>query len=359
MPTMPFFPKFYSVLPKANRFDYLLKKNNRRKARKNYLSEEDGRIKSKPVHAIRDIYPWKNKEQFVDHLAENVIYNKDGLIAINKPYGVPLLKNGLIKGSNESLFSIEEALTPLASLLNVEKLLPAKMVERFASGISLFASKEKVIDKIRQSYINNKSKKIYTFKYLAVTIGEPKPSSSRGTVGMGFFEHQDIEKKLLAIMKDYSNKKVADGLVREFRVDYKTLSRGDEPCSLVEIDVSSTKNHFLRVYLAHLFSPVLGDHIYGNRVQDIMGKRLAISPLQADSLSVFQKIPAEILTRLKVTESGIVPNCLHLSQMTLSKFASKDSNLVLKADPPPCFQYICQTFGLDLPTDESVVVTHM
>ncbi|KAK4011256.1 hypothetical protein OUZ56_020369 [Daphnia magna] len=357
MPTMPFFPRFYSVLPKSNRFDYLLIKNNRRKARKNNLSEEVNRMKSKPVHPIRDIYPWKNKQQFVDHLAENVIYNKDGLIAINKPYGVPLLKDGLIKGPNEMMFSIEEALTPLASLLNVEKLLPAKMVEKFASGVSLFASQEKMVDKIRQSYITNKAKKIHTFKYLAVTIGEPKPSSSRGTVGMGFFEHQGIEGKLLAIMKDYSNRKVADGLVREFRVNYKTLSRGDEPCSLVEIDVSSAKKHFLRVYLAHLFSPILGDHIFGNRVQEIMGKRLAISPLQADNLSIFQKIPAGILTRLKVTESCIVPNCLHLSQMTLAKFASQDSDLVLKADPPPCFQYICQTFGLDLPTDESVVLT--
>lgn len=158
-----------------------------------------------------------------------------------------------------------------------------------------------------------------------------------------------------AIVKEYSNRKVADGLVREFRVYYKTLSSGEEPCSLLEIDVSSVKKHFLRIYLAHLLSPVLGDHIFGNRVQEIMGKRLAISPLQADNLSIFQKIPTEILTRLKVPEGGTIPNCLHLSQMTLAKFASQDSNLVLKANPPPCFQYICQTFGLNLPTDESVV----
>lgn len=151
------------------------------------------------------------------------------------------------------------------------------------------------------------------------------------------------------IMKEYSKKKVAENLVQEYKVNYKTLSHGDGPCSLVEIDVSSVKNHFLRVYFAHLFSPILGDHIFGNRVQEIKGKRLTISPVQADFLSNFQKIPADILARLKVVESGSVPNCLHLSQITLANFASRNSNLVLKAEPPPGFQFICETFGLNLP----------
>jgi hypothetical protein len=118
-------------------------------------------------------------------------------------------------------------------------------------------------------------------------------------------------------MKEYSNRKVADRVVQEYRVNYKTLSRGDGLCSLVEIDTSSIKNHFARL-LCH--SPVLGDHIFGNRVQEIKGKRLAISPIQADYLSNFQKIPTDILTCLKVTEISIVPNCLHLSQITLANF---------------------------------------
>lgn len=123
--------------------------------------------------------------------------HSDGLIAINKPFGVPLMKTGLTTGHSESLFSIEEALIPLASKLNIEKLLPAKLVERFSSGISLFSCQEKVVDKIQQCYISNKREKIHTFKYLAVTIGEPKPSASKGTVGMGLFEHKDLTRKLV------------------------------------------------------------------------------------------------------------------------------------------------------------------
>ncbi len=152
-------------------------------------------------------------------------------------------------------------------------------------------------------------------------------------------------------MNGYSKQKVVAGLVQEVKVNYKTLSHGVEPCSLVELEVSSVKSHFLRVYLGHLIAPVLGDHVFGNRVQDIMGKRLAISPLQADHLSSFQKIPADILKRLNVTESALVPSCLHLNQLTLANFASRDSHLVLKAEPPPYFQYVCSAFNLNLPMD--------
>ena len=143
------------------------------------------------------------------------------------------------------------------------------------------------------------------------------------------------------------------GLVKEIKVNYKTLSCGKD-CSLVELDVSSLKGYFLRVYLSHLSAPVLGDHMFGNRVQDIMGKRLAISPLQADLLATFQKIPSNILNHLKLSESALMPSCLHLNQLTLANFASRDSNLILTAEPPLYFQYICNSFGLTLPADDPV-----
>jgi len=93
---------------------------------------------------------------FVSTIVLNAInFNSDGLIAINKPFGVPRMKNGLTTGHSESLFSIDKALFPLASKLNVEQILPAKLVERFSIGISLFTSKENVVGLIGQSYISN------------------------------------------------------------------------------------------------------------------------------------------------------------------------------------------------------------
>ena len=134
-------------------------------------------------------------------------------------------------------------------------------------------------------------------------------------------------------------------LLTELDVTYRTLSDGSGPCSLVELEVLNNKHHFLRVYLAHHLSPLLGDHIYGNRVHDVLGVKLAISPLQADCLSTFQKIPKPVLDALQVSSSSQVPTCLHLKQLTLAKF-NKNGNLVITAEPPPFFNYILKQTNL-------------
>jgi hypothetical protein len=54
---------------------------------------------------------------FVSTIVFNAIdFDSDGLIAINKPFGVPLMKNGLTTGHSESLFSIDEALHDSAGI---------------------------------------------------------------------------------------------------------------------------------------------------------------------------------------------------------------------------------------------------
>ena len=150
-------------------------------------------------------------------------------------------------------------------------------------------------------------------------------------------------------MKDYSKKSVKAGLVQEFRLQHRILSQNliNPICNLVDIEANSNKNHIVRVYMSYCLSPILGDHLYGNRVQDILGTRLAIGPLLADNLSTFQKIPNEILTQMQVKDSSIVPHCMHLSQITLARF-DKKQNLVLKAKAPAHFQSMCQFLNLTL-----------
>lgn len=146
------------------------------------------------------------------------------------------------------------------------------------------------------------------------------------------------------IAKEYSQKQVDKELVKLYNVNYRTLSTS-ETCSLVEINVSSANKHFLRVFMAHRLAPILGDHLFGNRVQEIMGKRLAINPIQADKVSNFQKVPKKILSSLKLDDPGLVPTCLHLSKIVLTRF-NKDETLELSADLPTYFDFILRAVGL-------------
>lgn len=151
------------------------------------------------------------------------------------------------------------------------------------------------------------------------------------------------------INKDYSKKSVKEGLTQEVQFQYRVLSQNSSypVCNLVDIETNSNKNHIVRVYMSHCLSPILGDHLYGNRVQDVLGTRLAIGPILADNMLTFQKIPQEILTQMHVKDSSIVPHCMHLSQITLARF-DKQKHLVLKAKAPSHFQSTCQFLNLIL-----------
>lgn len=72
---MPISLRFYSSLIKCSRQNY----SSIRKTKPKIQLESEEVRESKPVHVLRNPYPWKTKEQFVDHLAANVIYNKGNL----------------------------------------------------------------------------------------------------------------------------------------------------------------------------------------------------------------------------------------------------------------------------------------
>jgi 23S rRNA-/tRNA-specific pseudouridylate synthase len=79
------------------------------------------------------------------------------------------------------------------------------------------------------------------------------------------------------VVHKWSKNAVKRGDVKVIRVEHRTLHKQDF-ASLVEVCPSATKCHFLRVYLAHLVSPVLGDNLYGSRVHQVMGVPVAINP---------------------------------------------------------------------------------
>ena len=122
----------------------------------------------------------------------------DGLVAINKPYGVSLQKlEEAVIGPNQSPFAVEDVLRDLAALLQVDNLEPVKFAERYTTGVTLFASRDGIKEKIKGAMMKNRSMKIPPMKYLAVTLYQPQPLSITETVGFGSFSHQDYPGKLV------------------------------------------------------------------------------------------------------------------------------------------------------------------
>lgn len=119
--------------------------------------------------------------------------------------------------------------------------------------------------------------------------------------------------------------------------------------SLVKISTSSTTWHFLRVYMASLMSPVLGDNVHGARISFKGAQPKKISPF-SHTAQLPQEIPPSLLSELGLRKGlqVLIPVHLHLSKLIIPGFRNK-TDLVIEAPVPSTFLWTCQRLGLQLP----------
>lgn len=311
----------------------------------------------KQCHEYQKQNPWRSFKHFSDSLTSNIIYNKDGLLILNKPYGVGLshsptsaqhsrLTDKVIVG--QSQYYLTEALPHIAENLGCSNLTVLKMPERYTSGVTLLSSCNKVMDKVRACMKKASGRLQLCAHYWAVVIGNPQPDSAFQKVGLTLEENPTTDNdKQPVVVRNWSKNAVKRGDVKVFRVEHHTLCKNNL-ASLVEISASATKWHFLRVYLAHLLSPVLGDSLYGSRVHQVMGVHLAINPF-SDAARGPKKLPQELQAALSIKpgQEVIIPTHLHLRRLTLPHYLGKDNDFIIEAPLPSSFQWTCQSLGLN------------
>ncbi|GBN14903.1 hypothetical protein AVEN_149151-1 [Araneus ventricosus] len=129
-------------------------------------------FRTKNAHCYRALFPFDNLTELAEHLASSIVYNKNGLIAINKPYGIKIhghdkpgtrSKDGqrfLIPSIPECDLTVEGALGELQERLNVPPLTILKSAERYTSGIVLLSTNEHTSNAVKKSFNRAKSQKI-------------------------------------------------------------------------------------------------------------------------------------------------------------------------------------------------------
>ncbi|XP_021926055.1 RNA pseudouridylate synthase domain-containing protein 3-like isoform X2 [Zootermopsis nevadensis] len=244
-------------------------------------------------------------------------------------------------------YYLTEALPHIAGNLGYNSLTVLKKPERYTSGVTVLSSCEKVLEKVKKCIKKASGRQQLCAHYWAVVIGNPQPDSAFLKLGLTLKENPCISNdKQPVVMQKWSNKAVKQGDVKVFRVEHHTLYRQNF-ASLVEICPSATKWHFLRVYLAHLLSPVLGDNMYGSRVHQVMGVPLAINPC-SDAARGPKNLPQKLLEALSIKpgQEIIIPTHLHLRRLILPHYLGKDSDLIIEAPLPSSFQWTCKSLGL-------------
>ncbi|XP_063585691.1 mitochondrial mRNA pseudouridine synthase Rpusd3-like [Penaeus indicus] len=335
-----------------------LDKKERRTLRKRLLEGKEDTLKK---HVFKRLYPWQSKKELALHLKSSEVYNDGGLIALCKPYGISqasdheMRKEGsktLVQtlasgGVPDQVPSIGRAIPVLKELYNVDHLEVVKSTERWSSGLILLSTNPTVTEKVKKCFRSSQALQQPHMTYWAVTCGMPRPVTVAKKVPFGL-EHVPNTGHVPVIKKAYTKGDIKRGKTKLAIVEHVTkMFSKESDMSLVEVNVHVTKNHFLRVWLAYSYSPVLGDHFYGGRVKTIAGKKVLVDVQNLTSY-VPQTLPDDTFSRLNLLNKAVemIPCHLHLTKLRLSRFKKDNSDLVITAPPPDHFVWTCRQLGL-------------
>ena len=178
-------------------------------------------------------------------------------------------------------------------------------IDKDTSGLLVVAKSDAAHEGLARQFADHSIERAY----LAVTSGHPHPPS--GTIDERIGRSDANRKKMAVLPKDSSRGKRAI-------THYKVLERM-EACALVECRLETGRTHQVRVHLASIGHPLLGDPIYGRSpltlrplLRELQFHRQALHaavlgflhPLSGQRLTFESALPADMRALIDRTGQG-------------------------------------------------------
>ena len=157
-----------------------------------------------------------------------VIYEDDRVIIFNKPAGMLSIKKGA--------YLAEPSIDDYGEVVH--------RLDRDTSGVIIVAKDAETKSKLQRQFAERKTHK----SYYAVVVGHPKQ------------DHAIISVPLTRNLKRPTTF-IADPNGREAITEYQVIAQNDR-FSLVELKPRTGRTHQLRIHMAHIGTPILGDPVY-------------------------------------------------------------------------------------------------
>ena len=205
----------------------------------------------------------------------NVIYEDDSLIVLDKPFNMPVHPS-----LNHYEDSLSNGLKYYYDSINLHrKIRPINRLDKDTSGIVIFAKNEYAQDRIR---ITNKI-------YLTILEGKLE--------GSGIIDKPIARKADSIIERCISDN--GEKAITEYSV-IKNFKIGNEEFSLVKCILHTGRTHQIRVHMASINHPILGDTLYGKSSSLISRqalhayKLIFVHPVTKKEIEVTSSIPSDI-----------------------------------------------------------------
>jgi len=220
-----------------------------------------------PERQIREVLP--------EPIPLYVIYEDPHIIVLNKPAGLvvhPAPGNYTGTLVNALLYHYG-SLPSLGSGRETDARERAGIVHRLdkdTSGVLVTARTPEALRSLSAQFKNRVVKK----RYVALVLGVIKKGS--GTIEVGLGRHVK-ERKKISVHTHHAREAVTAFIVKE---RFKNAT-------LVEVEIKTGRTHQIRVHMAHIGHPVLGDRVYGgSKVMRIGDVEIPRQMLHAETLSL-------------------------------------------------------------------------
>jgi 23S rRNA pseudouridine1911/1915/1917 synthase len=213
-----------------------------------------------------------------EHIPLDILFEDRHLIVLNKPAGIVVhpaaghasgtLVNALLAHCGDELSGIGGVKRPGI----------VHRLDKDTSGILVVAKTNEAHKGLSQQFAAHGRDGRLERAYLTIVWGVPERKSGTISTGIG---RSTANRQKMAV----SGRTDA----REAITHYKVLERLGTLCSLVECRLETGRTHQIRVHMAHLGHPLLGDQLYG------AGFRSSAKKLSADAQEALQALNRQAL----------------------------------------------------------------
>jgi len=208
-----------------------------------------------------DIPAPKRFEAVSEDIPLDVVYEDDQLIVINKPSGM-VVHPAHGNRSGTLVNALLHHCRDLSGIGGVERPGIVHRLDKDTSGIMVIAKTDKA-----HKYLSNlfKDRKI-TKKYLALVHGVVKDDA--GTIIASIGRSSSDRKKMAVIeIKSDKDRALNENKPRKSKsrqaVTHYTVLKRNKDTTLLELKLETGRTHQIRVHLAHIHHPIVGDKVYG------------------------------------------------------------------------------------------------
>ena len=176
-----------------------------------------------------------------------ILYEDDDLLVLNKPAGM-VVHPGAGRTSGTLVHALLAHCQHLPGIGGVERPGIVHRLDRDTSGVMVVAKSETAHQSLTAQFKGRLVRK----RYLALVHGEVRQEAGRIDAAIGRRDH------------DRQRMGVRSRGGREARTAYRVVGRL-AGMTLLDLSLETGRTHQIRVHLAHIGHPVVGDQVYGGR----------------------------------------------------------------------------------------------